>query len=58
MRLVAGRKTRWLPSAEHPREAVEELTSQVLRRDFADGLEQELTRTFTTVREIYQRVLK
>ena len=58
MRLVAGRKTRWLPAAEHPREAVEELTSQVLRRDFVDGLEQELTRTFTTVRQIYQRVLK
>ena len=58
MRLVAGRKTRWLPAAEHPREAVEKLTSRILRREFADGLEQELTRTFTTVREIYERVVK
>lgn len=58
MRLVAGRKTRWLPSSEHPREAVEKLTSQILRREFSDGLEQELIRTFATVREIYDRVLK
>lgn len=58
MRVVAGRKTRWLPSAEHPREAAEKLTSQILRREFSDGLEQELIRTFTTVREIYERVVK
>ena len=58
MRLVAGRKTRWLPSAEHPRQAVEKLTSQILRREFPEGLEQELTRTFDTVREIYERVVR
>jgi len=58
MRIVAGRKTRWLPSAEHPREAVEKLTSQILRREFTDGLEHELNRTFATVREIYERVVK
>jgi len=58
MRLVAGRKTRWLPSSEHPREAVEKLTSQILRREFSNSLEQELTRTFTIVREIYDRVVK
>jgi glutamine synthetase adenylyltransferase len=58
MRLVTGRKTRWLPSAEQPRQAVEKFTAQVLRREFRDGLEQELLRTFTTVREIYQRVVK
>jgi len=58
MRLVAGRKTRWLPSAEHPRQAVERLTSQILRREFPEGLERELTRTFETVRVIYERVVR
>jgi glutamine synthetase adenylyltransferase len=58
MRVVAGRKTRWLPSAEQPRQAVEKLTAHVLRREFPGGLEQELLRTFTTVREIYDRVVK
>jgi len=58
LRVVAGRKTRWLPSAEHPREAVEKLTSQILRRDFANGLEQELLATFERVRSIYDRVLQ
>jgi len=58
MRLVAGRKTRWLPSAEHPRQAVEKLTSQILRREFPDGLERDLIRTFETVREIYERMVR
>ena len=58
LRIVAGRKTRWLPSAEHPREAVEKLTAQILRRDFANGLEQELLATFERVRSIYDRVLQ
>ena len=58
LRLVTGRNGRWLPSAEHPRHAVETLTSQILRRDFLDGLEQELLRTFAEVRSIYDRVVK
>jgi glutamate-ammonia-ligase adenylyltransferase len=58
MRLVVGRKTRWLPSAEHPRQAVEKLTSQILRREFPEGLEQELSRTFAIVREIYERAVQ
>ena len=58
MRLVAGRKTRWLPAAEHPREAVEKLASRILRREFLDGLEPELLRTFQIVREIYERVVQ
>jgi glutamate-ammonia-ligase adenylyltransferase len=57
LRLVLGRNTRWLPSAEHPRHSVEILTSQVLRRNFQEGLEQELFRTFSQVREIYERVV-
>jgi glutamate-ammonia-ligase adenylyltransferase len=58
MRLVVGRKTRWLPTAEPPREAVEKLASQILRREFPDGLERELLKTFTTVRGIYDRVVQ
>jgi glutamate-ammonia-ligase adenylyltransferase len=57
-RLVLGRKTRWLPSAEHPRHAIEKLTSLILRHEFADGLEEELLRTFASVRAIYDRVLQ
>jgi [glutamine synthetase] adenylyltransferase / [glutamine synthetase]-adenylyl-L-tyrosine phosphorylase len=58
LRLVTGRNGRWLPSAEHPRHAVETLTSQILRREFLDGLETELLRTFAEVRSIYDRVVK
>jgi [glutamine synthetase] adenylyltransferase / [glutamine synthetase]-adenylyl-L-tyrosine phosphorylase len=58
LRLVTGRNGRWLPSAEHARHAVETLASQILRRDFSDSLEQELLRTFSEVRSIYDRVLK
>ena len=57
LRLVTGRNGRWLPVAEHARHAVEALTAQILHRDFADGLEQELLRTFSQVREIYNRLL-
>ena len=58
LRLVTGRNGRWLPSAEHARHAVETLTSQILRRDFLDGLEEELLRTFAEVRSIYDRIVK
>jgi len=57
LRLVTGRNLRWLPSGEHARSAAERLSSQVLRREFADGLEPELLRTFAMVREIYNRVV-
>lgn len=57
LRLVTGRNGRWLPSAEHARYAVEKLASQILRREFPEGLEQELMRTFTEVRNIYDRVV-
>ncbi len=58
LRLVTGRNGRWLPSAEHPRHAIEKLASQILRRDFPEGLEHELLRTFSEVRNIYDRVVK
>ena len=58
LRLVVGRKTRWLPAAEHARQAVESLTARILRRQFPGGLEQELLKTFSQVRSIYDRVLQ
>lgn len=57
LRLVTGRNGRWPPSAEHPRQAVEKVASQILRREFSDGLEQELLRTFAEVRSTYDRVV-
>jgi glutamine synthetase adenylyltransferase len=57
LRLVVGRNTRWLPSADHARRATEKLTSQILHRDAPDGLEQDLLRTFSQVRGIYDRVV-
>jgi glutamate-ammonia-ligase adenylyltransferase len=58
LRLVTGRNGRWLPSAEHTRHVIETLTAQILRREFPDGLEQDLQRTFAEVRGIYDRVVK
>ena len=58
LRLVTGRNGRWVPSAEHARYAVEKLASQVLHREFSDGLEQELLRAFAEVREIYDRIVR
>ena len=57
LRLVIGRNTRWLPAAEHPRQAIEKLTSKILHRDSPDGLEQDLLGTFAQVRRIYDRVV-
>ncbi|PYV66033.1 MAG: hypothetical protein DMG95_00040 [Acidobacteria bacterium] len=57
LRLVVGRNNRWLPAAEHPRQAIETLTAQILHREFPDGLEHELLRTFAEVRNIYERVV-
>jgi glutamate-ammonia-ligase adenylyltransferase len=58
LRLVIGRNARWLPAAEHPRQAIGKLTAQILRREFPDGLEKELLATFKNVREIYDRVIE
>ncbi len=57
LRLVTGRNARWLPSAEHVRHAIEVLSSRILHREFAQGLEQELLSTFAQVREIYDQVV-
>jgi [glutamine synthetase] adenylyltransferase / [glutamine synthetase]-adenylyl-L-tyrosine phosphorylase len=55
-RLVVGRAGKWLPATEHGRKVTERLTGQILEREFPDGLESELNRTFGKVRAIYERV--
>ncbi|MGH9668898.1 MAG: hypothetical protein ACRD3A_02145 [Terriglobales bacterium] len=57
VRLVTGRARKSLPASEHAHETIERLTRKLLRRDFAGGLEGELTRAFVSVREVYERVL-
>jgi glutamate-ammonia-ligase adenylyltransferase len=57
VRLVVGRARKWLPATEHAQQVTERLTSEILRREFPEGLEAELVRTCVTVREIYQRIL-
>ena len=56
-RLVVGRVVKWLPATEHGRQVTERLTSQILGREFPQGLESELERTCGSVRRIYERVL-
>jgi hypothetical protein len=58
VRLVTGRNGRWLTVAEHARKAIEILAARILRREFSDGLEQELLRTFSEVRNIYDQIVK
>ena len=58
MRLVTGRNSRWLPAADHPRQAIQTLTSKILRSEVEQGLEEELLRAFAEVRAIYDRVVQ
>jgi glutamate-ammonia-ligase adenylyltransferase len=57
VRLMVGRARKWLPATEHARQVTEKLTSQILRREFPQGLEAELGQTCSEVRRIYERVL-
>ena len=57
-RLVVGRPGRWLPATEHGRQVAEKFTAKILGRNFSDGLENELSRTFASVRLIFDQVLK
>jgi glutamate-ammonia-ligase adenylyltransferase len=57
VRLVDGRRRKWLPRAEHSRRISEELTSKILRRAFAASLENELARTAQQVHAIFEHVL-
>jgi glutamate-ammonia-ligase adenylyltransferase len=56
-RLAVGRARKWLPATEHARRVVTRLTSQILRREFPDGLESELLQTCREVRAIYEKVV-
>ena len=58
VRLVTGRTVKWLPSNEHARAAVENLTARMLGREFPDGLEEELNRTCGEVRAVFDRVVE
>ena len=57
VRLVVGRRYKWLPNTEHAYQSTEKLTSIILRRKFPQGLEPELERACREIRKIYDRVL-
>jgi [glutamine synthetase] adenylyltransferase / [glutamine synthetase]-adenylyl-L-tyrosine phosphorylase len=57
VRLVVGRARKWLPATEHGRQVTEALARQILQRQFAEGLEEELMRVCREVRGIYERIL-
>jgi len=57
VRLVVGRKRKWLPATEHARQVTERLTTKVLNRKFPRGLEAQLIETVRRVREIYELVM-
>ena len=57
VRLAVGRPLRWLPATEHARQVSEKLTAKILERDFPEGLEAEIIRTFEGVRRIYARIV-
>jgi [glutamine synthetase] adenylyltransferase / [glutamine synthetase]-adenylyl-L-tyrosine phosphorylase len=55
-RLVVGRANKWLPPTEHARQFTENLTSEILKRPFKEGLEVELIANFRGVRQVYDRI--
>ena len=57
VRIVGGKARKSPLATEHARRTTAQLTSDILCRDFPEGLEAELKRTKQAVREIYQRVL-
>jgi glutamate-ammonia-ligase adenylyltransferase len=56
VRLVVGRARKWLPATEHANRVTEKLVSEILRRDFPQGLETELLQTCQTTRKIFNRL--
>lgn len=58
VRLVVGRSRKWLPATEHAHQVSARLASQILRREFPEGLEAELIQTCRSVRAVYDRVMR
>jgi len=56
VRLVVGRARKWLPGTEHAGRVTEKLVSEILRRAFPNGLENELLATCDSVRNIFRRL--
>ncbi len=57
VRLVLGRPRKSLPVAEQARETTERLTARFLDRDFHGGLEEGLSLSARSVRQVYERLL-
>jgi [glutamine synthetase] adenylyltransferase / [glutamine synthetase]-adenylyl-L-tyrosine phosphorylase len=57
VRLAVGRARKWLPATEHAGAVTEKLVSQILRRQFPEGLERELLSTLQNTRAIFQRIV-
>ena len=57
LRLVSGRARRGFPANEQSWQITQKLTSGILRRQFGEGLEAELQKTYQNVRGVFLRVL-
>jgi glutamate-ammonia-ligase adenylyltransferase len=57
VRLVTGKARKSLPATEQGRRAAERLTARLLHRELTDGLEAELARAFTEVRDLWERLI-
>ncbi len=57
VRIATGRARKTLPVGEHAHSAVEELTTRILGRGFAEGVEAELRRTLGATRALYERLM-
>jgi glutamate-ammonia-ligase adenylyltransferase len=57
IRLVSGRARKVLPAAEHTREIIEQLVSDITQREFEAGLENEMQRVFREVRGLYSKLI-
>ena len=57
VRLAVGRARKWLPATEHAYQVTERLVSKILGRQFTGGLEEEVLRTLSETRSVFQRLL-
>jgi glutamine synthetase adenylyltransferase len=56
VRLAIGRARKWLPATEHASQVTAKLVAAILGRNFPEGLEKEILRSFDAVREIFNHV--